>query len=193
MNAIKVLAGNLQVAIILVCLAVFTQVAVPQSAVDRDFEPDAMNPFGRINPKAPAETKEFSFLIGEFDCQEEFLNAQTGKWIKFPAVWSAKYFLNGHGIVDQYWSPTFYTSNIRIFDENDRKWKVTFLRMSPYSTGVWAGIKEGENMVMRQGTDEKGTRLTFSNISKTRFLWTGETMTNGKASAFWRSTCKRLK
>ena len=156
-----------------------------------EYEPNPAFPYGRLNPQAPPETAQFAFMIGEFDCVDEIINPQDGKWIKFPAIWNAKYFLNGHGIQDQYWSPQFSTSNIRIFDAKEKKWKVTFFRMPGYNSGIWSGIKEDNNLVMRQGTNEKGTRLTFSNITKAGFEWVGESMSGGKANAFWKSSCKR--
>ncbi|MGE3467686.1 MAG: hypothetical protein AB7J13_12215 [Pyrinomonadaceae bacterium] len=155
------------------------------------YEPSPAFPFGRINSNAPPETAQFSFMIGEFDCVDEIINPADGKWAKFPAIWNAKYFLNGQGIIDQYWSPAFSTSNIRIFDTKEKKWNVTFFRMPGNANGVWKGIKEGENMVMRQGTDEKGTRLTFSQITKDGFEWIGESLADRKANPFWKSSCKR--
>lgn len=176
----------------IVCISLIAVEGFSQTSIDREFEPNEKYPFGRLNPEAPGETKEFSFMIGEFVCEEEFFLPQEGKWIKFPAVWSAKYFLNGRGIIDQYWSPTFSTSNVRIFDANERKWIVTFFRMPGFAASpVWRGSKEGENLVMRQGDEKKGTRLTFSNIAKDRFDWKGESITDGKANAFWTSKCER--
>lgn len=163
----------------------------PQINLPTSFEPSPAFPYGRLNPKAPPETAQFSFMIGEFDCVDEIINPQDGKWVKFPAIWNAKYFLNGHGIQDQYWSPQFSTSNIRIFDAKEKKWKVTFFRMPGYNSGIWSGVKTGENLVMRQGDDKKGTRLTFSSISKYGFEWVGESMSDGKAIPFWKSSCKR--
>ena len=156
-----------------------------------DFEPSPAHPFGRLNPKAPVETAQFAFTIGEFDCVDEAINPQDGKWVKFPAIWNAKYFLDGQAIQDQYWSPTFSTSNIRVFDAKEKKWNVTFFRMPGSSSGVWTGIKEGETLVMRQGTDEQGSRLTFSEITKKSFEWIGESMKDGKPTPFWKSSCKR--
>ncbi|MEZ5347098.1 MAG: hypothetical protein R2681_16240 [Pyrinomonadaceae bacterium] len=161
------------------------------ASLSADHEPNPAFPFGRLNPAAPQETAQFSFMIGEFDCVDEIINPQDGKWVKFPAIWNAKYFLNGQGIIDQYWSPQFSTSNIRIFDPKEKKWNVTFFRMPGSNSGVWSGTKEGESMVMRQGTDEKGSRLTFSGISDDGFKWIGESMTNGNPSPFWKSDCKR--
>lgn len=172
-------------------LKVITKLQTPQIDLLTSFEPSPAFPYGRFNPEVPSETAQFAFMIGEFDCVDEIINPQDGKWVKFPAIWNAKYFLNGHGIQDQYWSPRFSTSNIRIFDEKEKKWKVTFFRMPGYNSGVWSGVREGENLLMRQGDDKKGTRLTFSSITKDGFEWVGESMADGKANAFWKSSCKR--
>ena len=159
-----------------------------------DYEPNATYPFGRINPAAPPETKQFSFMIGEFDCSDEIINPGTGKWVKMPAIWNAKYFLNGHGIQDQYWSPAFATSNIRIFDAKNKKWKVTFFRMPGYSPSTAVdGEIEGGKLVMRTGTKENGGAFTFFNISENGFEWVGENIREGKATKFWTSSCKRRK
>ncbi|MEZ5429079.1 MAG: hypothetical protein R2747_22725 [Pyrinomonadaceae bacterium] len=165
--------------------------AVRQNDLPMTYEPNPAFPFGRLNPDAPPETAQFAFMIGEFDCVDEIVNPQDGKWAKFPAIWNARYFLNGHGIQDSYWSPTFSTSNIRIYDAREKKWKVTFFRMPGNGTGLWTGVKEGGNLVMRQGTDEKGSRLTFSKITENGFQWTGESMTEGVAKPFWKSSCRR--
>ena len=163
-----------------------------QAKVRVSYEPSPAYPYGRLNPEAPPETKQFAFMIGEFDCVDEIRNPQDGSWLKFPAIWNAKYFLNGHGIIDQYWSPRFSTSNIRIFDAKKKKWVVTFFRMPSYNaTEPWEGIMEGENLVMRKGTDEQGSRLTFKNINNDGFDWVGETMAKGKATPFWKSACRR--
>lgn len=177
--------------ILLVFLS-FNLVNAQQTAtVPTSYEPSPAFPYGRLNPKAPPETKQFAFMIGEFDCVDEIINPQTGKWAKFPAIWNAKYFLNGYAIQDQYWSPPFSTSNIRIFDAKDKKWKVTFFRMPGYSASTISGKKEGKNMVMRQDTDRQGMKLTFYNISKYGFDWVGENLREGKATPFWKSSCNR--
>lgn len=161
------------------------------SGIPSSYEPSPAFPFGRLHPNAPPETTQFSFMIGEFDCVDEIINPQNGKWVRFAAIWNAKYFLNGYGIQDQYWSPRFSTSNIRIFDSKAKKWKVTFFQMPGYSSGVWSGKKIKEDLVMQKGDDENGSRLTFSGITKEGFNWLGESIRDGKATAFWKSKCKR--
>ena len=148
------------------------------------YEPSPAYPFGRMNPNAPPETEQFAFMIGAFDCIDQ-IRQQDGSWLEFPAMWNAYYFLNGYGIQDKYWAPTFSTSNIRIFDAKKDKWMVTFFNMPGYQSSVWEGVKEGERIVMRQGGQTTGSGLTFYNISDNGFDWRSGDNPN------WKSSCKR--
>ena len=158
-----------------------------QTAADPDaaYAPSPAHPFGRPHPDAPAELSQFAFMIGDFDCVDEIRQAD-GSRLRFRAIWNAHYFLNGYGIQDEYWTPSFHTSNIRIFDPAAGKWQVTFFRMPGYQSGVWQGVREGDRMVMRQGGQTTGPGLTFHNITADGFDWN-----SGGQSPGWTSSCKR--
>ena len=151
---------------------------------DVSFAPSPAYPNGRMNPDAPPEVAQFAFMVGEFDCVDE-IRQGDGSWIRLRAIWNAHWFLNGYGIQDEYWTPRFFTSNIRIFDPASGKWQVTFFRMPGYQSSVWEGVKEGDTMVMRQGATT-GPGLTFYNISEAGFDWNSGGKTPG-----WKSSCKR--
>lgn len=145
------------------------------------YDPSPAYPFGRPNPSAPAQLAEFSFMIGEFDCTDT-LARQDGSRSEFPAVWNARYFLNGMGIIDEYWSPTFATSNVRIYDPQAGKWMVTFFRMPGYGSGVWTGGEEGDSMIMRQAGSQG--YLEFYDITEDGFKW-------HTSNDSWTSQCTR--
>lgn len=149
------------------------------------YAPSPAHPFGRPHPDAPKELEQFAFMVGEFDCIDE-IRQPDGSMLRFRAIWNARYFLNGHGIQDEYWTPTFYTSNIRIYDPKTKRWNVTFFRMPGYQSGVWHGQKEGDKLVMRQGDKTSGPGLTFHNITADGFDWHSGGPTPG-----WTSTCTR--
>ncbi len=149
------------------------------------YAPSPAFPFGRMHPDAPPELAQFSFMVGEFDCIDE-IRQRDGSWIRFRAIWNARYFLNGFGIQDEYWTPQFFTSNIRIFDPSIARWRVTFFRMPGYQSGVWEGVREGGRLIMRQGGRTTGPGLTFYNITEEGFDWR-----SGGEDAGWKSTCTR--
>lgn len=167
--------------------------SVPPAApvISTEYEASPAYPFGRLNPAAPPETAEFSFIIGEFDCADRIRNPQTGKWFEMRVLRRAAFVLNGHAIQDQNWLPIFNTSNFRSYDAKEKKWKVTYFKMPEYQTGVWEGTRQGENIVLRQGSDKKGSRLTFFDIKDDQYSWKGESLTNGKVTLFWEFTCRR--
>ena len=177
---------------VILVLIVFSINIMAQTGIDTTYEPSKEHPFGRLNPNAPTETKEFSFLIGKFECNDRIFNPADGKWYQFGAIWTGKYFLNGQAIQDNYWSPAFSASNIRVFDPRTKTWLVSFYRMPGFANSPsWKGKKEGDTMVMRKGNEKNGSRLKFSQISKDGFEWRGENLKDGKASLFWTSSCKR--
>jgi hypothetical protein len=148
------------------------------------YDPSPAWPHGRLHPDAPPETEQFAFMVGEFDCIDE-MRQGDGSWLRFRAIWNAHWFLNGYGIQDEYWTPQFFTSNIRIFDPASGKWQVTFFRMPGYQSGGWQGVQESDRMVMRKGKTT-GPGLTFFNISEAGFDWN-----SGGENPGWKSSCKR--
>ena len=149
------------------------------------YAPSPAYPFGRANPGAPPELAQMAFMVGEFDCVDE-VRQGDGSRLRFKAIWNARYFLNGFGIQDEYWTPTFFTSNIRIFDPDAGRWKITFFRMPGYQSGVWEGGQEGDSMVFRSGGRTSGPGLTFYNIRAGGFDWN-----SGGDDPGWTSTCTR--
>lgn len=164
---------------------------VSPPSISTNYEASPAFPFGRLNPNAPPETKQFDFIIGEFDCNDRIFNPQDGKWYDMKVMRRAAYILNGHAIQDQNWLPIFNTSNMRMFDTKEKKWKVTYFKMPTYQTGIWTGEKTGDEIVLKQGTDEKGSRLTFFDIKADEYSWKAESLTDGKAKLTWQFTCKR--
>ena len=161
------------------------------------FEANAAYPYGRPNPDAPDELRQFQFMIGDNECVDHILQ-DDGSWQEIKAKWNGTYFLNGYGIQDKYWTDTsFVTSNIRIFDPIRRKWMVTFFSMPDYSSGVWEVVMEEQRLVMRQkrtGLDgtEALSRLTFYNITDHGFDWVAESIGDDGVVQDWKSSCKKV-
>ncbi len=84
------------------------------------FEPSPSHPFGKLNPNAPEETAQFSFMIGAFSCDDKERQLD-GTWIESKTIWNSGYFVNGGGIQDRYWSKTVVASGTRIYDKTKEK------------------------------------------------------------------------
>ena len=138
-------------------------------------------------------------MIGACDCTDE-LRQPDGSWVTTDAIWNARWFLNGHGIQDVYWSDTFATTNLRLFDPERDAWFVNFVQAPSNAVGAgqWTGgevaTEAGRTMVMWNGSPDRanGSRLTFFAITDDGFRWKAETVVNGAVqSASWTSTCVR--
>ncbi len=164
------------------------------------YEPNDSYPFGRLNPEAPRETSQFSFMIGQNNCSEERLNSASGHWDSGTRTWDAKYTMNGFAILDSGMSGSSTNGNMRVFDAESGQWKVTFFSMPTYGSSVWSGGVEGENIVLKQpqlapGTDFEGnSTLTFSNISTNGFDWLGAwvSLDGSTVFPFWRISCTKI-
>ncbi len=184
-------------ALILACVSVLNAQEIPKptelaSPILDNHEAKPGSPYGTMNPKAPAETSQFGFMIGVFDCVDQIKNPADGKWFTSKSVWTSSYILNGFGVQDRYWSAVSVSSSTRVYDPKKGKWIVTYFQSQPaYATGVWEGMKEGENMIMRQTNGAVESRLTFSNISETGFDWIGERVEGDKVSSGWKISCKK--
>lgn len=168
------------------------KIAVDVIKFPTEFEANAEQPYGALNPNAPIETKQFSFMIGEFNCTDKSLKPD-GSWVESNVIWNSSYFLNGSGIQDKFWSETVVATGTRIFNPKNNKWVVNYFQTSPvYFTGVWEGSQESKDMVMRAARGEGESRLTFHNIKSNSFDWIGESVDKaGVASPFWIISCKR--
>jgi hypothetical protein len=155
-----------------------------------EYEASPAYPFGRLNPKAPPETGELEFLIGEFDCEDRIYSPQNKKWFRMDVVRRAEYILNGYAIQDKNRTPILNSTNIRAYDTKTRQWHITYFR-TPYSSAVWKGGKEGENMVFLQERGKSISRLTFFDIGKDSYSWKAENVADGKAVMNWVFTCRR--
>jgi hypothetical protein len=169
-------------------------------AAPLSYEPSEQYPYGRANPDAPEELMQFNFMVGRNDCTEQRLNSATGDWTEAERSWDAYYFMNGYAIRDEGRSGSATNGNIRVYNAEAGEWVVTFFSAPVFSSGIWRGKKDGENIVLRQaqqapGTDLDGySTLTFSNISAQGFEWTGEWISEDGSVVFpfWRIQCQKF-
>lgn len=164
-----------------------------------DYESSAAYPFGRPNPSAPAELRQFDYMVGAFDCMDRALQ-RDGSWKGIKTTWKAYYFMNGHAVQDIHWKQGYATTNLRFYDAATGKWQVTWFKIPPYGFSSGSqGAQEGENMVMRreeEGPDGKKVVdvLTFFNIQPDSYEWKAERFVDATmpfGGPYWRISCQR--
>ena len=96
--------------------------------VQDDYEASMQYPFGRLNPNAPPETKQFAFIVGSFSCKDRLLNPASGKWFEMNTIRRAEYALNGNAIQDKNYTNVTVTTNLRIYDPVNKEWVVSFFK-----------------------------------------------------------------
>lgn len=95
--------------------------------------------YGTLNPDAPEETKQFSFLIGDYRIH---LHAwQEDKWSpplpSSTARWNGRYGLGGMVIIDEWFNPDPAQQpdgnrgvNVRMYDPEENIWKMMWIATS---------------------------------------------------------------
>lgn len=153
--------------------------------------------FGRLNPLAPPETKQWGQFAGVWDCISRDLDMRDDKeeWYDNKAIWKWEYVLGGHAILNQWWqedrSPNpvteeFFATGIFIFNPKTRLWEAVVLNSRPHkiSPKFQAEYKD-EKIKMHDGTGK--WLVTFYDIKQNSFEWKYEVLTkNGD----WKSISK---
>ncbi len=154
--------------------------------------------FGRLNPEAPPETRQFAFLIGEWECTQKAMAPDGRSYRESTATWSGRFILDGWAIQDDWVSPrpgggSFHGTNIRSFNPKTRKWDNRWLPAGSLQWKYFEAEQVGDTMVMTgEGEDPRGKfvdRNTFHNIREDSWSWRkdrsydgGETWIEGVAT-----------
>ena len=187
----KFLYSPMIFAVLWTAITITSAQSIQNPGISTVYESSPAFPFGRLNPKAPPETAQFAFIVGEFDCDDRIYSVPQKKWFNMKAIRRAAFVLNGFAIQDRNWTPILNSSNIRAYDPKKKEWVVTYFKYPGFFSAVWRGKKEGENIVVRQGSGPTESRLTFYAIKKDQYSWKAERMTDGKMIMNWQFTCKR--
>ena len=162
------------------------------------FDASEKNKFGKLNPDAPEQTKQFNFMVGEFNCDDSML--VNGEWVYSKATWNSKYILNGYAVEDTYRNETYAGMSNRYFNTKKNKWDVYFFGMPGEHFGLWEGEKVGDKMIMRQKRKGQGNKdfesiLTFYDITDSSFKWKGGIKNIEKDTLIinWKISAKRKK
>lgn len=166
----------------------------------------AMNPlqqeeYGRPNPDAPQELRQFAFLIGRWRCESR-VKSEEGDWQTFRATWVGRYILDGYVIADEFrqFGPSGELmqlgQNYRSYNTDEGAWAMrwldalnsTWLEVGPEERG---GVQVGDSSIVFKHGLPPGPvaelfpahtvfRITFSDISEESFNWQAEISTDGQ-------------
>lgn len=156
----------------LALLLILSSVALPVAA--------RPSPASAPNPKAPEQTAQFAFLVGDWDCKTRFMGAD-GTYNEGRATWSGEFILDGWAIQDFWVSERpdgthFEGTNIRSFNPESGKWDNRWLPQGNLQWKYFEAEQVGETLVMTggEGEDSRGAfvdRNTFYDITDDHWLW----------------------
>ncbi|MBW1294908.1 YybH family protein [Aquimarina litoralis] len=181
----------------------FCMLTAITSMAQTEYEPSQDFPFGRSNPEAPKEIKDFEPLIGICDCDSQTRN-QDQSWAKpNKMTWEFKYIMNGMGVQDQTLKEDGkHSGSIRQFIADSSRWFVHYYsNTSPTPVlSTWEGNKKDDKIVLYR--DQKAPngmegyfRLSFYDISDNGFKWIGEWVDKTEKIVFptWKIACTKRK
>ncbi|MCL6296648.1 hypothetical protein [Jejuia spongiicola] len=159
-------------------------------------------PYGKANPNAPDQIKDFDTLIGECNCKSTS-RKQDGTWNStIDMIWRWKYIMNGMGVQDETLKVDGgHSGSIRQFIADSSKWYVHYYSSkSPSLTlSTWTGNKQanGNIVLYRKQKAPNGMdgffRLTFYDITKIGYKWIGEWVDFSEKIVYptWKIECKK--
>lgn len=160
-------------------------------------------PFGRPNPEAPKQIKDYTSLIGECNCKS-ISRKKDGSWnTPVDMIWKWSYIMNGMAVQDETMKADgAHSGSIRQFIADSSKWYVHYYSSKKPSTrlSTWAGNKkDGKIILYREQKAPNGVegyyRLSFYDISESGYKWIGEWVDKAETIVYptWKIECERKK
>jgi hypothetical protein len=136
---------------------------------------------------ATAQSRQFDFLIGNWDVVATRFKDDGTTLFQYKAKWEAKYVNDGRMIIDDFRAcgpsgeaiSSFVT--LRTYSETTQRWEMQGLAaLQPAAATEWYGIwQDGEMLLNASGTNADGktikSKIRFYEIEKDRFTWSSET------------------
>ncbi len=162
------------------------------------------NPFGKYNPKAPKQVKDYQDLIGKCNCVSESKKSD-GTWAKpIKMTWEWRYIMNGTAVQDLTLKEDGnHSGSIRQYNKDSLNWYVHYYssKAATPKLRAWKGnrTKKGKIVLYLDQKAPNGTagfsRLTFYDIDKKGYKWIGEWVdkTETVVFPFWKISCTKPK
>lgn len=160
--------------------------AVQANAQDQAilYQPDPDSPIGERNPKAPPETAQFDFVIGDWDIDITYTPA-GGKPFSYKAKWHNHWVVDGHVVMQEWRGPYSTGAEFRFFDPQKKRW----IGQNVYTGAKWqetsAEFVDGKMYIYSSQSDADGdflARETYYEIGPDSFKLKAEvSRDNGKS------------
>ena len=167
------------------------------------YEPSEQYPFGRPNPDAPEQIKDWKELIGICDCISQSRNPDRSWAPEQKMSWEFKYIMNGNGVQDQTIKEDGSNSgSIRQFIADSTRWYVHYYSNKSPTTvlSAWEGNRKGDAIILyRKQKAPNGMdgffKINFTDISENGFNWLGEWVNTAETFSYptWKIRCTKRK
>ena len=136
-------------------------------------------------------SRQFDFLIGDWDVDAARLNPDGSVLLRYRAVWTATYLNEGRMVMDDFRAlapdgrPISSYVTLRTYSEVSGRWEMNGLAaLQPAAAVEWHGVWTGTEMLVdATGVNLSGrsirTKIRFSNISPNGFDWESESSNDG--------------
>ena len=168
------------------------------------FEPNKKYPYGRVNPEASKQVKDFEEIIGQHTCESISRNTDQSWREPVDMIWTFKYIMNGTAVQDSTLKADGkHSGSIRIYDVENKTWQISYYssQVNPKAKNLpmWTGGKKSEKLVFyRNQKAPNGTdgffRLSFYDIDKKGFKWVAEWTDKTETTIYptWKIECKKV-
>ncbi|MEZ5040524.1 MAG: hypothetical protein R2828_11540 [Saprospiraceae bacterium] len=163
------------------------------------YVPNPTFPFGRPNPAAPPQIKDYHELIGICDCISITRNQDQTWAAPQKMIWQFEYILDGMAVMDKTLKPDGkYSGSIRQFSSDSLRWYVHYFSTASPSASLstWEGNRQGDKIILNNPQKAPNGmdgiyRIVFSNISENGFNWLGAWMTPDASFVYetWKIDC----
>ena len=178
-----------------------------QLHAEADYQASNDFPFGRPNPDAPAQILDYKYLIGTSECKSRSRKPDQTWADPVNMTWSFKYILNGMGVQDETLKDDGrHSGSIRQYSKSLGRWFVHYYttvsipnnRIKTAHLPVWEGnLKKDQIVLYNEQKAPNGmegfSRLTFSDMTKKSFNWTGAWVDKEEKIVYenWKISCKK--
>ena len=171
-------------------------------SAQNEYEISIENPYGKVNPNAPAQTADFAPLIGLCDCTSTSRNPD-GTWaVAVNMTWQWKYIMNGMAVQDETLKADGkHSGSIRQYNSDSLRWYVHYYASTTAVSTLptWEGNKteDGKIVFYRERKAPNGMdgfyRLSFYDIDEKGYKWVGEWVNTTETIVYptWRISCAR--